>query len=143
MLQGHQDLCRRTENDDTTPQRHTTIASTPQKRQSKQRNITSLHHWPQWHQNAHSSYGACSYRKLQVETSLNLLRTSRQNPTISVYEDLHGVFDYNKTPMAPIGTPEVVYKDPNNCGTWTPHRTDSYYVGPAMEHYRNQKFWTP
>ena len=42
---------------------HTTIVLMPQKWQSKQQNTTSLHHWPQWHQNAHSSYGACSYRK--------------------------------------------------------------------------------
>ena len=43
----------------------------------------------------------CSFLP-QVETSLDLLRTSRHNLTISTYEDLHGVFDYNKTPMAPF-----------------------------------------
>ena len=50
----------------------------------------------------------------QFETSLNLLRTSRRNPAISTYEDLHGAFNYNKTPMAPIGTPAVVYEYPDD-----------------------------
>ena len=45
--------------------------------------------------------------------------------------------------MAPIGTPAVVYEDPDEQGTWAPHGTDAYYVRPAMEHYRNQKFWIP
>ena len=79
----------------------------------------------------------------QVETSLNLLRTSSHNPAISACKDLHGAFDYNKTPMAPIGTPAVVYKYPDDRGTWAPHGTDTYYVGPAVKYYRNQKFWIP
>jgi len=78
----------------------------------------------------------CSFLP-QVETSLNLLRTSRRNPMKSAYGDLHGAFDYNKTPMVPIGTLAVVYEDPDDHGTWAPHGTDTYYVEPAMEHYRN------
>ena len=38
----------------------------------------------------------CSFLP-QVETSLNLLRTSRQNRAISAYKDLHGAFDYRTT----------------------------------------------
>ena len=34
-------------------------------------------------------------------TTLNLLRPSRINPKLSAYEILNGVFDYNKTPLAP------------------------------------------
>ena len=34
-------------------------------------------------------------------TTLNLLRPSRINPKLSAYEFLNGIFDYNKTPLAP------------------------------------------
>ena len=53
----------------------------------------------------------------QVELTLNLLLISRQNASISAWEDLNGPFDYNQTPIAPIGTPAVVYKDPSKHGT--------------------------
>jgi hypothetical protein len=33
--------------------------------------------------------------------SLNLLRGSRINPTLSAHAQLHGAFDYNRTPLAP------------------------------------------
>ena len=79
----------------------------------------------------------------QVELTLNLLRTSHQNVSISAWEDLNGPFDYNRTPVRLIGAPAVVYKDPSKRGTWALHGTDAYYVGPAMEHYRHKKIWVP
>ncbi len=45
--------------------------------------------------------------------TLNMLRTLRQNPAILAYKDMDGLFDYNKTPIAPIGTPAIVYDNPN------------------------------
>ena len=42
-------------------------------------------------------------------TTLNLLRPTRINPRLSVNEFLNGVFDYNKTPLAPLGTKVLVY----------------------------------
>ena len=74
---------------------------------------------------------------------MNLLRTSCRNTSISAWEDLNGPFDYNQTPLTPIGTPAVVYNDQSEHGTCAPYGTDAYYVGPAMEHYRNKKIRVP
>ena len=38
----------------------------------------------------------------QANDTLNLLRTSRRNPSISAYQELNGKFDYNKTPLVPV-----------------------------------------
>merc|ERR1711938_83511 len=56
---------------------------------------------------------------------------------------MEGPFDYNRTPLAPIGTPAIVHDDPGARGTFAPHGTDRFYVGPAMHHYRNQTFFIP
>ena len=38
----------------------------------------------------------------QVELTLNLLHQANANPSISTYQ-YHGVFDYNKMPLGPLG----------------------------------------
>jgi hypothetical protein len=40
----------------------------------------------------------------QVIMTLNMLRRSQINPKLSTYTQIFGVFDYNRTPLAPIGT---------------------------------------
>ena len=45
------------------------------------------------------------YRLLpQTEMKLNMMRPSMLNPKLSAYAQLHGAFDYNKTPPAPHKT---------------------------------------
>jgi hypothetical protein len=39
----------------------------------------------------------------QTTLTLNLLRQSNVAPTVSAYQYIHGSFDYNKTPLAPLG----------------------------------------
>ena len=72
----------------------------------------------------------------QAEITLNLLRTSRINPNLSAYAQLHGQFDYNRTPIAPPGTRVIVHENAAQRGTYGPHGTDGWYLGPAMDHYR-------
>ena len=69
-------------------------------------------------------------------TTLNLMRPSRINPKLSAYEILNGVFDYNKTPIAPPGCKVVVHEPPNKRGKWDIHGVDGWYLGMASEHYR-------
>ena len=59
-----------------------------------------------------------------ASTTLNLLRPSRINPRLSAEECLNGVFDYNKTPIAPPGCKVVVHESTTNKGTWSPHGVD-------------------
>ena len=79
----------------------------------------------------------------QVQDTLNMLRTCRSKPDISAYEAIWGPFDYNKTPMAPLGTKALVFDDPTTRASWAPHGTDGFYVGPAKNHYRNLRFYMP
>ena len=73
----------------------------------------------------------------QIEITLNIMRTSRQNNTMSAYEDYHHhKFDWNKTPLAPLGTKALTFKDPDDRAAWQPHGVDTWYTGPATEHYR-------
>jgi len=71
----------------------------------------------------------------QVELTLNLLKFSRQDTTKSANEEVNRKFDYNKMPLAPLGTKGLVYEDPMVRASWAPHRTDAYYVGAALKHY--------
>ncbi len=40
----------------------------------------------------------------QVKLTLNLSRFSCSNPCVSANQELYGPFDFNKTPLAPLGT---------------------------------------
>ena len=40
----------------------------------------------------------------QMQDTTNMLRTSRSNAKVSVYEEMEGAFDFNKTPMSILGT---------------------------------------
>jgi len=75
----------------------------------------------------------------QAELSLNLLRASRLDPSVSAYQQLHGAYDFNSTPIAPPGTPIVTHVKPHERPSWAPHGEEGFYVGPAMEHYRCYK----
>ena len=50
------------------------------------------------------------YLLFQAEMTLNMLRTSRTDPSKSAYEILEGAFDFNKTPLAPPGTKALIYE---------------------------------
>jgi hypothetical protein len=71
----------------------------------------------------------------QVELSLNMLRFSRRNPKISANQEIYGAFNFNKMPLAPLGTKALIYDDPTSRASWAPHATGGYYVGPANNHY--------
>ena len=79
----------------------------------------------------------------QIEMTLNMLQTCRQDTTIYAYKALNGPFDYNKTPLTPLVYPAVLYGDPTNRNTFAPHCTYAIYVTPSMLHYCNRKHWVP
>jgi hypothetical protein len=72
----------------------------------------------------------------QSVITLNLLRNCRFNPKLSAHTALHSVLDYNKTPLAPLGTKVVIHEKTDKCKTWSTHGIDGWYIGPALEHYR-------
>jgi hypothetical protein len=78
-----------------------------------------------------------------VELTLNLLQFSRLDPTKSANKEVNGKFDYNKTPLATLGTKGLVYNDPATRASWAPHSTNAYYIGPAFKHYWCLRFHMP
>jgi hypothetical protein len=77
----------------------------------------------------------------QATLTLNILHTSRINPTISAATQLYGQLDFNRTPLAPPGTRAVAHVKPKARRSWAPHGEDAWYVGPAPYHYRCYKVW--
>jgi hypothetical protein len=79
----------------------------------------------------------------QVITCLNLLRASRIDPSKSAYEILHGQYDWNRYPLAPLGCKAVVYEDGDTRGSWASRGVDGWYLGPSLDHYRCDKYYIP
>ena len=67
--------------------------------------------------------------------TLNVLRQLRMNPKLSGYDQLHGEFNYNATPLAPPGTQVIVHEKPTVRVTWASHGVKGWYIGPSVEHY--------
>jgi hypothetical protein len=79
----------------------------------------------------------------QAELTLNMLRFSRRNPLISANHKLYGPFDFNKMPLALLGTKALVYNNPATWTSWAPHATNGFYVGPTTDHYHCLHFYIP
>ena len=75
----------------------------------------------------------------QIECTLNLLRLAPSGT--SAWEALHGPYDFNACPIAPLGTKVVAHVPPQERATWAQHGLIGYYVGPAPQHYRCFQIW--
>jgi hypothetical protein len=71
----------------------------------------------------------------QTELTLNLLRQSSIMPSMSTWEHFNGPFDYNATPLLPLGCPVTTHNKPATRCTWDFHGSDGFYVGISLEHY--------
>ena len=79
----------------------------------------------------------------QAVITLNLLRTSTINDRLSAYAQVHGAFNFSSTPLGPPGTKVIVHEKPSQRGTWSPHGVEGWYLGPALDHYRNFVVYIP
>ena len=57
------------------------------------------------------------------------------NPKKSVYNKIWGNFDFNKTPLAPLGCLIVAHERVQDRGTWADHGVKGYFIGPAKYHF--------
>ena len=78
-----------------------------------------------------------------AELTLNLMRASGVTPLISAWHQLHGPFDFNRTPLAPPGIKVVVHEKPDKRGSWAVHGPEGFYVGPALKSYRCYRVFVP
>jgi hypothetical protein len=77
----------------------------------------------------------------QIVLTLNLLRQSNNAPKVSLYQYVHGNFDYNKMPLAPMGCAVQLFKSRDRHGTWAEHATNGWYYGTSTEHYRCHRIY--
>ena len=79
-----------------------------------------------------------------VETTFNLMRASRRNPSIlAEYDAIWGSYDWNRFPLAPPGCKAVIYESPAARGSWGSCGMDAWYLGPSLDHYRCNHYFVP
>ena len=79
----------------------------------------------------------------QATLTLNLLRPPGINPRLSAEAQPNGALDFNQTPLAPPGKKSLIFECSTDRRTWAPHGIDSWYLGPAPEHYRCYRIYVP
>jgi len=72
----------------------------------------------------------------QAELNINFLRQATANPKISAWEYFNGPFDFNKTPLAPMGCRVLILAKSRTCRSWDYRAKQGFYLGPALDHYR-------
>jgi hypothetical protein len=70
---------------------------------------------------------------LQAELTLNLLQQSSFNPWISVWEFFHGPFDFNKTPLGPVGCCILIHAKPATRRWWDYRAKEGFDIRPALD----------
>ena len=65
-----------------------------------------------------------------------MLQDSRIHPNISANDALNGTFNYNTTPLAPVGCKVVAHTKLDKRKTYDPANMDGFNIRPCMEHYR-------
>ena len=83
----------------------------------------------------------------QVNMTLNMLRPCGVNEAHSAYAYIHGAFDFNAHPLAPLGCRAIAHERSITNGgrrpSWGDRGKVGYYIGPAMNSYRVWRFYIP
>ena len=68
---------------------------------------------------------------------------ARNDTTKMTYQVTEEKFDWDATPLTPIGRRGMVFIHPDNRNTFAPHCDIGYVVGRALHHYRLLEFYIP
>ena len=100
---------------------------------AKQAIITCKNNFISGFSTTDTDFSICKWDQLisQHLITLNLLRSSRVNPSVSAYSYLYGQYDFKNTP----GTFVIVHEKIGDCTSWVHHGTPRWYVGPSLDHY--------
>ena len=79
----------------------------------------------------------------QATLTLNLLRPSRVNPKLSAHSQIHGPFNFEKTPLAPPGIKVLAHEQAEGRESFAVHSYRGYYLGPCLNHYRCYRVYCP
>jgi hypothetical protein len=69
----------------------------------------------------------------QAKLTLNPLCQATLNPRISAWEFFQGPFDFNKTPLGPVGYCVLIHAKPATWRSWDFRTKQSFYIGPALD----------
>ena len=72
---------------------------------------------------------------LHAKLMLNLLSLAA-TPATSAWEALCGLYNFDATPLGPAGCCVKVHTKPALRRLWDYRAQDSFYIGPALKHYR-------
>jgi hypothetical protein len=72
----------------------------------------------------------------QAKLTVNLLQQATINLKISAWEIFSSPFDFNKTPLAPVGYRVHIHAKPATCKLWDYRARQGFHVGPALDHFR-------
>jgi hypothetical protein len=72
----------------------------------------------------------------QTILTLNLLQQAKADPSMSAYQFMHGEFDCNKMPLAPLGCVVQMHESTNRQKTWDVHSLNGWYLGTSNKHYQ-------
>jgi hypothetical protein len=61
----------------------------------------------------------------QAELTCNLLRPANANPNVSAYQYVYGTFDYEKTPLHPLGCAVQAFNSISTRKSWEEHSKDA------------------
>ena len=62
---------------------------------------------------------------------------------MSAYTQLFGLFDYNRTPIALLGTKEFVHERSGQQRSNACHSKVGFVIGQSPQHYRHMNFYVP
>ena len=71
----------------------------------------------------------------QAELTLNLLRQATLDPSRSAWSYFHGPFNYNTTPIGPLGCDITAHRKIGTRNSWDFRGAAGWYVGVALQHY--------
>ena len=72
----------------------------------------------------------------QCDITLNMMRPCTTNPNLSAFEAMEGMYSFDATPMAPVGTETLIHLKPIRRQSWGYHAMKGWYFAPALKHYR-------
>ena len=72
----------------------------------------------------------------QAELTLNLPRQSTQDSLQSAWSYFHGTFNYDPTPIRPLGCDIIAHRKTGTRKSWDFRGAPGWYVGVALQHYR-------
>ena len=72
----------------------------------------------------------------QCNITLNMMRSCTLNLHLSTFEATKGMYLFDATPMASVGTNSLIHVTPVQRHMWCYHALKAWYITPSLKYYR-------